>query len=93
LGEVWVAEDLELGREVGLKQIQERHKDNPDSRRRFLREAEITSRLRHPGIVPVYGLTQDRDGHPCFAMNYWRSCRPPADFMSHAGKRVSLRFL
>jgi serine/threonine protein kinase len=70
LGEVWVAEDRELGREVALKQIQERHRDNPDSRRRFLREAEITGRLQHPGIVPIYGLEQNFDGQPSYAMNF-----------------------
>ena len=41
---------------MALKEIQERHADDPDSRARFLLEAEITGRLEHPGIVPVYGL-------------------------------------
>jgi serine/threonine-protein kinase len=70
LGEVWVAEDTELGREVALKLIQERHRRNPESRRRFLREAEVTGRLQHPGIVPVYGMGEDADGAPCYAMHF-----------------------
>ena len=44
LGEVWRAEDEELHREVALKRIQERHRGNAESLRRFLREAEITVR-------------------------------------------------
>src|SRR5262245_6905681 len=56
LGEVFLAEDTELHRQVALKQIQERHAANEESRRRFLLEAEITGNLEHPGIVPVYGL-------------------------------------
>src|SRR5207249_978570 len=56
LGQVFVALDEELNREVALKEIQARHADNADSRRRFLLEGELTGRLEHPGIVPVYGL-------------------------------------
>src|SRR5262249_24887638 len=40
------------------------------SRRRFLREAEVTGRLEHPGIVPVYGLVKDSNGEPCYAMRF-----------------------
>jgi serine/threonine-protein kinase len=70
LGEVQVAEDVELRREVALKRIQRRYADDPEVRRRFLREAEITGRLEHPGIVPVYGLTHDREGLPRYAMRF-----------------------
>jgi hypothetical protein len=42
LGEVFVAEDNELHREVALKQMQARHADNPRTRARFVLEAEIT---------------------------------------------------
>jgi hypothetical protein len=47
LGEVFVAYDEELRREVALKHIQQRHADDPDSRGRFLRDAEITGGLEH----------------------------------------------
>src|SRR5262249_53471960 len=52
LGAVFVALDTELNREVALKQIPDRHADDPTSRQRFLQEAEITGGLEHPGIVP-----------------------------------------
>jgi WD40 repeat protein/serine/threonine protein kinase/tetratricopeptide (TPR) repeat protein len=70
LGEVLRAQDEELNREIALKRILERHADNADSRRRFLREAEVTARLEHPGVVPVHGLGQDADGRPCYAMRF-----------------------
>ena len=70
LGEVFVAQDEELHREVALKEIQERHADHPESRARFLLEAEITGGLEHPGIVPVYGLGQYADGRPFYAMRF-----------------------
>jgi serine/threonine-protein kinase len=72
LGAVSVAFDGELRREVALKQILDEHADDPDSRRRFLAEAEITGGLEHPGIVPVYGLGADARGRPYYAMRLIR---------------------
>ena len=68
LGEVLVAQDGELNREVALKRIQYWHADNPESRSRFSLEAEVTGSLEHPGIVPVYGMGTDDDGRPYYAM-------------------------
>ncbi|MBI3466158.1 MAG: protein kinase [Planctomycetes bacterium] len=72
LGEVYLARDQELNREVALKEIQERYADHPAARSRFLREAEITGGLEHPGIVPVYGLGSYEDGRPYYAMRFIR---------------------
>src|SRR5262249_26176974 len=72
LGEVFVAEDTELHREVALKQIQVSPAPAPSSRSRFLLEAEITGGLEHPGIVPVYGLGTYADGRPFYAMRFIR---------------------
>jgi eukaryotic-like serine/threonine-protein kinase len=70
LGEVFVARDEELHREVALKQIQDRHAHDSHSRARFLVEAEVTGGLEHPGVVPVYGLGQYADGRPFYAMRF-----------------------
>ena len=70
LGAVFVALDSELHREVALKQILEKHADDPDSRQRFVAEAEITGGLEHPGVVPVYGLGTDAGGRPYYAMRF-----------------------
>lgn len=72
LGEVLVALDQELQREVALKQIQDRYADDVESRTRFVQEAEITGGLEHPGIVPVYSLGQYVDGRPYYAMRFIR---------------------
>src|SRR5262249_6847267 len=72
LGDVFIAEDTELGRQVALKEIQLDHADPADSRQRFVREAEITGGLEHPGIVPVYGLGTYADGRPFYAMRFVR---------------------
>ena len=70
LGEVFVALDAELHREVALKQILEKHADDPVSRQRFVAEAEITGGLEHPGIVPVYGVGATAGGRPYYAMRF-----------------------
>jgi hypothetical protein len=70
LGEFQVARDEELRREVALKRLQALHARNPKSRQRFLREAEITSHLEHPGIVPVLAVGQDSGGRPFYAMPF-----------------------
>jgi tetratricopeptide (TPR) repeat protein len=72
MGEVYVAQDEELSREVALKQIQEKYADDEESRSRFVVEAEITGGLEHPGIVPVYGLGQYANGRPYYAMRFLR---------------------
>ncbi len=72
LGEVFVAEDSELHREIALKEIQTQHADDIGSRDRFVLEAEITGGLEHPGIVPVYGLGAYADGRPFYAMRFIR---------------------
>ncbi len=72
LGEVFVALDEELNREVALKEIQGRFADLDDARTRFVREAEITGKLEHPGVVPVYGLGTYANGRPFYAMRFIR---------------------
>jgi WD40 repeat protein/tRNA A-37 threonylcarbamoyl transferase component Bud32 len=68
LGELFVAHDMELHREVLLKQVKIDHADQEEIRARFLLEAEITGNLEHPGIVPVYGLGTYANGRPFYAM-------------------------
>ena len=72
LGEVFVARDEELHREVALKEIQDRFADHPGARDRFLREAEVTGKLEHPGVVPVYAFGNHPDGRPYHAMRFIR---------------------
>ena len=50
LGEVFLALDVELDRQVALKELQAYHAHDPQSQSRFLREAMVTGRLEHPGI-------------------------------------------
>ena len=70
LGEVFRATDLTLHRTVAVKRLQAHRSGDAESRRRFLVEAEVTARLEHPGIVPVYALYPDAEGGPAYAMRF-----------------------
>ena len=72
LGEVFVARDRELNRDVALKEMQAKCLGDVGSRARFVLEAEVTGGLEHPGIVPVYGAGKHQDGRPFYAMRFIR---------------------
>jgi WD40 repeat protein/tRNA A-37 threonylcarbamoyl transferase component Bud32 len=68
LGQVWIARDGELHREVALKRLHPQRTRHPDVWRRFLKEAQVTGQLGHPNIVPVYELGRDEKGQPFYTM-------------------------
>jgi serine/threonine protein kinase/formylglycine-generating enzyme required for sulfatase activity len=70
IGKVSVAFDVQLNREVALKELLDEHREKRDSRTRFLLEAEVTARLEHPGIVPVYGIGLGTSGEPFYVMRF-----------------------
>ena len=70
LGEVYRGIDRQLHREVAVKCIHLEHIKNREIRERFLIEAEVTSRLDHPCIVPVYTMGTDTLGRPFYVMRF-----------------------
>ena len=70
IGQVWLARDGELHRDVALKEIQPQYAGSEHQRARFVLEAEITGNLEHPGIVPVYSLGRNAEGRPYYAMRF-----------------------
>ncbi len=71
MGIVYRALQLSLGRIVAIKMIQEHRQLGLEHRLRFIAEAEATARLEHPGIVPVFEVSEFQ-GHPFFSMQYVR---------------------
>jgi len=67
MGEVLLAHDEHIGRDVAVKRIRSTE-PSPEELSRFLREARVQGRLEHPAVVPVHDLTADRDGRPFFVM-------------------------
>ncbi len=56
IGEVWIALDRVLGKQVVVKKLRQETANLPAVQRRFLHEARITAQLSHPGTVPVIEL-------------------------------------
>jgi tetratricopeptide (TPR) repeat protein len=70
LGQVSLAQDERLHRQVALKEVRPERGNDPQLRQRFLAEAEITGQLQHPGVVPVYALEEGPGGRPYYAMRF-----------------------
>jgi tRNA A-37 threonylcarbamoyl transferase component Bud32/HEPN domain-containing protein len=70
LGELFVAHDSHLDRAVALKRMRPELAEDESIRNRFVGEAEITGRLEHPNIAPVYDLGLDFDHLPYYAMRF-----------------------
>jgi serine/threonine-protein kinase len=70
--DVFQGYDESLGRPVAVKLLGRLRAGFPESRRRFENEAEITGRLEHPGIAPVYCRGEAADGRPYYAMQFIR---------------------
>jgi serine/threonine-protein kinase len=68
IGVVLKGRDVDLGRDVAVKVLLERHRDRPELVRRFVEEAQIAGQLQHPGVVPVHELGAFADRRPYFAM-------------------------
>ncbi len=72
MGQVWVAQDAQIRREVALKELKEERKSDKTIATRFLAEGHITGALEHPGIIPVYALGVDSHHQPYYAMRFVR---------------------
>jgi tetratricopeptide (TPR) repeat protein len=74
LGQVWLARDADLGREVALKELLGERAGDPSLTARFLEEAKITGQLEHPNIVPVYELARSEvdSAPPFYTMRFIR---------------------
>ncbi|MGB5388820.1 MAG: protein kinase, partial [Thermoanaerobaculia bacterium] len=56
MGEVYLAEDLELGRRIALKILPPELVTQPDRLERFRREAKTLAALNHPNIVTIHSV-------------------------------------
>jgi len=68
MGLVMQGYDQALKREVAIKTLHPQTRADPIKRMRFIKEAQITGQLEHPGIVPVHFLGRDGEGNEFFSM-------------------------
>jgi serine/threonine protein kinase len=72
MGELIVAEHLELGRQFVVKLLHQRFAGDPQLIDRVRIEAQSLGRLSHPNVVSVVGFGYAADGRPYIAMEYLR---------------------
>jgi non-specific serine/threonine protein kinase/serine/threonine-protein kinase len=69
MGEVYLARDVELGREVAVKLVK-RGLGTSDVLRRFRHEEQILASLNHPHVARLFGGGKTGEGLPYFVMEY-----------------------
>src|SRR3954447_11559160 len=70
MGEVYEATHARLAHRYAVKFLHPGMRDHPEALPRFMREAQVTSRLRHPGIVSVVDSNTLPDGVAYLVMEY-----------------------
>jgi eukaryotic-like serine/threonine-protein kinase len=68
MGQVFLARDTMLDRDVALKVMVSNIADDPELKARFQREAKAVARMNHPNVVNVFDLGYHTDGSPYMAM-------------------------
>jgi eukaryotic-like serine/threonine-protein kinase len=69
MGEVYLADDNQLGRKVAIKFLPEKLITDEQAKKRLVREARAAAKLDHPNICSVYEVGE-ADGHNFIVMQY-----------------------
>src|SRR5881628_3992351 len=69
MGEVYLAEDTQLGRRVAIKLLPPETISDEHARKRLVREARAAATLDHPNICSIYEVGEE-DGRGFIAMQY-----------------------
>jgi len=91
MGEVYLARDTRLGREVAIKVLPADVADNPERLARFEREARTVAALNHPNIVTLHDVAEA--GGVRFLVMERVAGRTLADLIDRAGELPPARML
>ena len=69
MGEVFLARDTRLDRQVAIKALPAHLAQDADRLARFQREAKVLASLNHPGIGAIYGL-EEANGHQYLILEF-----------------------
>jgi serine/threonine-protein kinase len=72
MGRVYLARQLDLGRQVVVKVMHDHIAADPKFRERFQRETLLMARFQHPYVVTLYDASLNDPGGPCIIMEYIR---------------------
>ena len=70
MGEVWLARDSKLNRQVALKVLPPDLTRDPSRVARFQQEARAASALNHPNVCTIHALGETPDGQQFIAMEF-----------------------
>src|SRR5437762_5782581 len=62
MGEVFLAQDMKLGRKVAIKMLPAKMIDDEYARKRLFREAKAAATLDHPNICAIHEVNEANDG-------------------------------
>lgn len=88
LGIVWLARDENLERYVAVKEIARDVASGDVALEHFRREAQITGRLEHPGIVPIYQFGDDAETGKSFYVMRFLGKRTLQDALTEYHERL-----
>src|SRR5881397_2227592 len=70
MGRVYLARQIDLGRQVVVKVMHDHIAADPKFRDRFQRETLLMARFQHPYVVALYDASLDDPLGPCIVMEY-----------------------
>lgn len=70
MGEVYLAQDIRLGRKIALKLLSADFAGDQDRVRRFEQEARAASALSHPNVCVIHEIAETEDGRHFIAMEH-----------------------
>lgn len=70
MGEVYRAENIQIGRTVAIKLLHPEGATEPTTVQRFLREAKAANKVKHPNVVDVLDVGEDAKGVPFIVQEF-----------------------
>src|SRR5271166_5083388 len=87
MGRVYLARQIDLGRQVVVKVMHDHIAADPKFRERFQREMLLMARFQHPYVVALYDASLNDPQGPCIVMEYIRGVT--LDELMHRNGRLT----
>src|SRR5471032_727443 len=87
MGKVYLARQLDLGRQVVVKVMHDHIAADPKFRERFQRETLLMARFQHPCVVALYDASLNDPEGPCIVMEYIKGIS--LDVLLHRNGKLS----